>query len=130
MFNQIACTMDVYTIDELKKDGIIDSSKLKQTVKEYQKVIAVGPSVKNIEVGDLVKINPTRYGRKKYEEGSLKDNVVANNLVEQFNFRYITIDHRKYLLLYDTDVDYVVEEWEDEELPQTDIIIPNNEIIC
>ena len=52
LFNTIVTTMDMYTEEELKVGGIIDSSKISMSLKEFQKVIAVGPSVRNIEVGD------------------------------------------------------------------------------
>ena len=33
----------------------------------------------------------------------------------------------KYLLLYDSDIEYVIEEFEEE--PQSDIIVPNNDLL-
>lgn len=128
-FNVIVCTMDVYTADELKVGGIIDARKMKMTVKEFQTVVAVGPSVKNVNVGDLIKINPTRYGRMKHKDGSLKDGIIEDNLVEEFNLKTIELDHKKHLMIYDTDVDYVVKEYEMEDVPQDDIIVKENDLI-
>lgn len=128
MFNAIVTTMDMYTEDELKVGGIIDSSKIQMSIKEYQTVIAVGNTVKDIKVGDLVKINPERYKVRKYKEDSIKNDINAYNPVEQYQFKTVTIDNKQYLLLYDSDIQYIVEEFEDEE-PQSDVIVPNNDII-
>ena len=51
--------------------GLVDASKL-NTIKEYQKVIAVGPMVRDIKVGDIVRINPSRYIQILHKQGSLK----------------------------------------------------------
>lgn len=128
MFNAIVTTMDMYTEDELKIGGIIDSSKIQMSIKEYQTVIAVGNTVKDIKVGDLVKINPERYRVRKYKEDSIKNDINTYNPVEQYQFKTVTIDNKQCLLLYDSDIQYIVEEFEKEE-PQSNIIVPNNDII-
>ena len=128
MFNAIVTTMDMYTEDELKVGGIIDSSKIQMSIKEYQTVIAVGNTVKDIKVGDLVKINPERYKVRKYKEDSIKNDINTYNPVEQYQFKTVKINNKQCLLLYDSDIQYVVEEFEDEE-PQSDVIVPNNDII-
>jgi hypothetical protein len=128
MFNAIVTTMGMYTEDELKVGGIIDSSKIQMSIKEYQTVIAVGNTVKDIKVGDLVKINPERYKVRKYKEDSIKNDINTYNPVEQYQFKTVTIDNKQCLLLYDSDIQYIVEEFEEEE-PQSDIIVPNNDII-
>lgn len=130
MFNQVICTMDKYTDEDTKIGSIIDVHKVNNPIKEYQKVIAIGPMVKNISVGDLVMINPKRYQKLKHKDGSLKDGIIEDNIVIQYNFNVIELDHVKYLLLQDNDIDFIIEEYEEEdESPQSDIIIPNNDII-
>lgn len=130
MFNQVICTMDKYTDEELKKDSIIDLHKVNNPIREYQKVVAVGPMVKNISVGDLVMVNPKRYSKMKHQEGSLKDGVIGDNMVISYNFNVIELDHQQYLLLVDQDIDFVIEEYEIEATDKPiDIIVPNNDII-
>lgn len=130
MFNQVICTMEKYTDEDTKIGSIIDVHKVNNPIKEYQKVIAIGPMVKNISIGDIVMINPKRYQKVKHQEGSLKDGVITDNLVVGYNFNVIELDHVKYLLLQDNDIDFVIEEYEEEEeSPQSDIIVPNNDII-
>lgn len=129
MFNQVICTMDKYTDEDIKMGSIIDIHKVNNPIKEYQKVIAVGPMVKNISLGDMVMINPKRYQKLKHKENSLKDGIISDNVVVEYNFNVIELDHVKYLLLQDNDIDFVIEEYEEEESPQSDIIIPNKDIM-
>ncbi len=128
MFNQVICTMDKYSDSELKKDGLVDLHKVQNPIREYQTVVEVGPMVKNISVGDLVMVNPKRYSKMKHQEGSLKDGIIGDNMVVSYNFNVIEIDHKQYLLLTDQDIDFVIEEYEEEE-PQSDIIVPDNTIL-
>ena len=129
MFNQVVTTMDKYSDEELKKDTLIDYKKVQNPIKEYQKVIAIGPMVRNIEVGEIVAINPRRYAQKKHQEGSLKDGVIGDNPVIRYNFNTIILDGQTYLLLTDQDIDFVIEDFEIEEDNNTDIIVPNNDLI-
>lgn len=130
MFNQVITTMDKYSDDEMKTGSIIDVSKVNNPIKEYQKVVAVGPMVRNIEVGDIVMINPKRYGKVRHKEGSLKDGVITDNPVISYNFNVIELNHTPFLLLLDQDIDFIIEEYEEvEDSPQSDIIVPNNDII-
>ena len=55
MFTAILTTMDTYE-DDVTCNSII--VKTKGTIKEYQKVVAVGDTVRSVKVGDLVCINP------------------------------------------------------------------------
>ena len=85
VFNCILTTMDTYTEDELKVGGIIDSSKIQMSIKEYQTVLAVGSTARAVKVGDIVKINPERYKVRKYREDSIKNDInpieVINNIL-------------------------------------------------
>lgn len=130
MFNQVITTMNKYSDDEMKTGSIIDVSKVNNPIKEYQKVVAVGPMVKNIEVGDIVMINPKRYGKVRHKEGSLKDGIITDNPVVSYNFNVIELNHTPFLLLLDQDIDFIIEEYEEvKDSPQSDIIVPNNDII-
>lgn len=127
LFNAVVTTTTSYTESELKVGGIIDSSKIQMPIKEYQTVVAVGPTVKGINVGDLVKINPSRYIVRKYKEDSVKNDINSYNPVDEYRFKTVIMNGEKYLLLYDSDIEYVIEEFEEE--PQSDIIVPNNDLL-
>lgn len=128
MFNRILVTMDKYPQD-VKKNGIVVIPS--GTLKEYQKVIAVGSTVRDIKEGDVVLINPARYAVRKHQEGSLKDGVVTDNPVTSYNFNLVELDGKVFILLYDQDVDYIIEDYEqlDDTKEDNEIIIPSKEII-
>ena len=117
MFNMIVTTCNKY--DDNKKlagTSLIDATKV-NSIKEYQTVVAVGPSVRGITVGDTVFIDPTRYAIKKHQEGSLKDGVITDNPVIGYNFKLVNIDGEDHIILYDSDVMYVAEVEEFDENP-------------
>lgn len=127
MANYLVTTKDEYTENDVKKGGLI--TKVIGSLKEYQKVVATGPMVRGIKVGDLVCINPKRYARYKHQPGSLKDGVITDNPVISYNFNVIELNHVPHLLLTDQDIDFVIEEYEDEEVKENPIIIPERKII-
>lgn len=114
MFNKIVTTMDVYECDQTV-GGIIDTRKTQGSLKEYQTVIAVGNTVRDIAVGDIVAINPSRYSVMKHEDKSLKNGVIGDNMVLGYKFNTITLDGKECLMLYDQDIDFIVKESIDEE---------------
>lgn len=124
MFNKIVTTMNSYEEDQTLGNGMIDSRKQKGTMKEYQTVIAVGSSVRDIKEGDVVCINPTRYAVMKHEDKSMRNGVIGDNLVVGYKFNTITIDGVEHLMLYDQDIDFIVEKSEDVEDKAVSIVIP------
>lgn len=115
MFNRLVTTMDSYEEDQTLGNGLLDSKKQKGALKEYQKVLAVGDTVRGIEKGDLVCINPTRYAVMKHEDKSMKNGVIGDNLVIGYKFNTIMIDGKECLMLYDQDIDFIVVKSEDVE---------------
>lgn len=111
LFNRILVTADKYE-DDIIENGIIRTTK--GTLKEYQKVLAVGSAVRDIKVGDLVLINPIRYAIKKHREGSLKDGVITDNPVVSYNFNLVEVGDKINILLYDSDIDYIIEDYEED----------------
>ena len=61
----------------------------------------------------------------KHKEGSLKDGVITDNPVMGYNFPILVIDDKPCLYLYDSDVDFVIKEYEVSE----DIIEETNDVI-
>lgn len=113
MFNALITSMDRYEEDSVNASGIIEANKQQGGLKEYQRVLAVGNSVRDIKIGDLVCINPSRFGVKKHTEGSLKDGVITDNPIITYNFDVIVIDKQQCLLLQDRDIEFIVEEYEE-----------------
>lgn len=127
MFNNILTTMEKYEEDVMSM-GII--TKKQGGLKEYQKVVEVGSSVRDVKEGDLVCINPKRFAVRKHQDGSLKDGVITDNPVTTYNFDVIELDGVQYLLLQDRDIDFIITESEEVPEPVTsDIIKPSNKVI-
>lgn len=109
LFNNLVVTCDKYPRDtKLVGTSLVDTTKA-DTIKEYQTVVAVGPMVRGIEVGDTVFINPKRYAVKKHREGTLKDGVITDNPIIGYNFNIIEVDGIPHMYIQDGDVDFVAE---------------------
>ena len=127
LFTSVVTTMDRYTEDVTLESGLIDTTKQQGGIKEYQTVVAVGGSVRDIKVGDLVCINPTRFAVKQHREGTLKDGVISDNPVIKYNFDIIEIDGKQCLLLQDRDIDFIIEEYEEVPDPTPSTLIKPEE---
>lgn len=122
MFTSILTTGTLYEND-VKKDGIIIFKK--GDLKLYQKVIAVGSSVRDIKVGDMVVFDPKPYLVMKYNPNSVQ-NDFDNNKIVKTNFPWVQVDDEEgnpqnMLLLNDRDVRFVFEGEEQVE----SVIIPD-----
>lgn len=125
-FNQVLTTKDVYDEDVYENGMIV---RTRGTVKEYQKVLAVGNTVRVCEVGDVVMINPTRYAKMKHQEGTLKDGVVSDNPVIAYNIPVIRLNDQDCLLIFDTDVQFIMDEYEETSEPPQLYVAPAPTII-
>ena len=112
MFTSLITTMDKYEQD-VKIGGLIDTTRQQGGLKEYQKVLAIGSSVRDIKVGDIVCVNPARFAVRKHQAGSLKDGIVTDNPVTTYNFDVVEMDGKQCLLLQDRDIDFIIEEYEE-----------------
>lgn len=122
-FNKVITTMRRYTDDDFK--GLIkDYRYVINSVKEFQTVLAIGPMVRDIKVGDIVMINPTRYTKMKHEDGSLKDGVISDNMTVSYNFPTIDLNGEECLAITDQDIDYIIDDFEVVEEEKSDIYIP------
>lgn len=122
LFTSLITTGDKFEEDML--DGSIIVAR-KGDMKLWQKVLAIGSSVRDIKVGDMVMINPAAYAKRKYSKDSIQ-NDMDNNPVLDYQFNWITIEDKKgstqeCLLLNDRDIQYVFEGEEKNDA----IIIPN-----
>lgn len=126
LFTALITTMDRYE-DDAKIGVLIDATKSKGTIKEYQKVVAIGENVRGVKEGDVVSINPARFAVKKHQEGSLKDGVITDNPVIDYRFDIVEMNDIPYLLLQDRDINYVIDEFEEDKPPIIDI--PENKKI-
>lgn len=93
-------------------NGIITLNMEKSNISFTQEVLAVGEVVTNLKKGDIVRINPTIYGKSKYKEGSLKDGVISENYTIEYNLPTIEINGCTCLKLHSRDVDYIITKFE------------------
>lgn len=128
--NQVITTAYEYE-DDVKVGNLLDVKHTKGTLKEYQRVVEVGPMVRSIEKGNLVMVNPKRYAKFKHQKGSLKDGVISDNPVIAYEFPIIELDHVPHLLLSDQDIDFVITDSEEEPDAPTNsnLIVPSNKVI-
>lgn len=110
LFTAIVTTGDKFEKDML--DGSLIVAK-KGDLKVWQRVVAVGSSVRDIQVGDMVMINVENFALKRYSKDSLQ-NDIDNNPVLGYHFNWVTIEEedgkpQECLLLNDRDVLYVFE---------------------
>lgn len=112
MFNSIITTMNKYD-EDVANNGIIDAKKQAGTLKEYQTVVAIGTTVRDIKVGDVVMVNPRNYAVRKYSENSIKNDIDMNPVIN-YNFNVVEMEDKQYLLLQDRDIDYIIEDYEEE----------------
>lgn len=129
LFNKIVTTCDTYTGNETRNGIII---KTEGTIKEYQTVEAVGSTVRDIKVGDIVLINPKRYivpEHKEKRDSSMKG-VIGDSLSLGVSFPMIEYGDKKHLLIYDQDIDYIIdgEEFEEEQT-KSSLIFPEDKKI-
>ena len=126
MFTSILTTGTLYEND-VTENGIIMFKK--GDLKLYQKVVAVGSSVRDIKVGDMIVFDPKPYLVMKYNPNSVQ-NDFDNNKVIKANFPWVQVDDengkpQNMLLLNDRDVRFV---YEGEEKAES-IIVPEKPTI-
>lgn len=114
MFNHLVVTMNCYDRN-YRTGSIIDSSKA-GLIKEYQTVVAVGPMVRDIKVGDVVFINPQRYLEIKHHfrdadaNNVQKDDMHAIVKIPRFTLYDGEEDaSREVMMIGDNDVYFVAE---------------------
>ena len=130
LFTSLITTMDKYEQDKITDGGLIDTSKQQGTLKEYQTVLAVGDSVRNIKVGDLVYVNPARFAVRKHEKGSMRDGIITDNPVVGYNFDIVEMDGKSCLLLQDRDIEFIIEDYEEVPDPiPSPLIQPDNTLV-
>ena len=138
LFNQLIVTKNVYTMEESKVGGVYTGTANK--IKEYQKVIAAGPAVKGIKVGDYVFINPARYAVIEHKQGKkdIESNIIKDNMVSTVNIPTHTIYTKdengneisqQVMVIYDNDVHLCIPEGSLEEFNDTPIIAPMEGIL-
>lgn len=122
VYNRLITTANRYT-ESQKVGSILDANKLEGRYKEYQTVVKVGSSVREVKEGDIVLIDPSRYMKRKYNDNSLREDFVENPIVE-INIPTVTMNDTDYFMIEERDIAYIIED--SEEVPDSN---PNNLIL-
>lgn len=128
MFNALVTTFDVFEETENTSE-IIGTDEMAGQPKPYQTVVAVGNAVQNINVGDLVAIDFSKYAVKKHKDGSLKDGVIQDNPVVSYAFNTIPLDGKEHLFLHTNDILFVIEDSEEIEDNEKELITTKKEVV-
>ena len=125
-YNHLLVTGDTFEKDMIQ-GGVIVAKK--GDLKLWQKVVAIGPSVRDIKVGDMVMIIPDHFAVKKYNKNSVQ-NDLDNNPILTYNFPFETVDDekgnpREYLYISDQDIRYVFKGYEKDEA----LIMPGKKML-
>lgn len=125
LFTSVVTTGERYE-EDMVENGLIVANK--GDLKTYQKVVAVGETVRGVEVGDTVMINIANYAVRQYDPNSVKNDMGMNKVIK-YAFNWLKIDDEKgepmdCLLLSDRDLLFAFEGEEKNE----PVIIPQKKI--
>ena len=124
-YNHLLVTGD--TFEDMIQGGVIVAKK--GDLKLWQKVIAIGPAVRDVEVGDMVMIDPKNFAVKKYSKDSVQ-NDLDNNPIITYNFPFETVDDEKgdpheYLYITTEDIRFAFKGYEKDEA----LIVPGKKML-
>ena len=115
LFTTIITTLDIYE-EDLIENGVLKAPQ--GSLRMYQKVLAVGSSVRDVKVGDIVLLNFKDYIVRKFKENSIKEDMSAQEDEYVYNIPRILIGGKICGKFQDRDVEGVVTEFEEFETEQ------------
>lgn len=115
--DSILTTADKIDVQEMtirRGSTILDPNKTANIHALIQRVVAVGPMVRDIKVGDLVKINNIDYIIVEHPEDrdSLREIVRVRNTYTKYQFPVIQEGEEERLMLKSRDIEYVIEDYD------------------
>ena len=115
LFTTIITTLDVYE-EDLIENGVLKAPQ--GSLRMYQKVLAVGSSVRDVKVGDTVLLNFTNYIVRKFKENSIKEDMSAQEDEYVYDIPRILIGGKICGKFQDRDVEGVITDFEEFETEQ------------
>ena len=96
---------------------IVDTRKSDGSINPYQKVVAVGSTVRDVKDGDIVYINFKRYENVKHLPGAINavENTQSTTMEADLSIPMVIIDDQECLFIQVNDIEFVVEECEVDE---------------
>lgn len=120
LFTTIITTLDIYE-EDLIENGILKAPQ--GSLRMYQKVLAVGSSVRDVKVGDIVLLNFKDYIVRKFKENSIKEDMSAQEDEYVYDIPRILIGGKICGKFQDRDVEGIVTEFEEFETEQAKNIL-------
>ena len=111
LYTGILTTANKYSQDD-SSGLILDTKKLAGSIKEYQTVVAVGSSVREIKVGDTVLINFQNYLVKDKARPENEDSSIRTEFVQQtyhLELPVMEVDDKEVLTLQEKDIAFVAD---------------------
>ena len=121
VYTRLLTTAERYQEDQTN-GVLLDANKLEGRYKEYQKVVRVGSSVREVSEGDTVLIDPSRYMKRKFSDNSLRNDFVDNPIVE-IDIPTVTMNGIDYFMIEERDIAYVIQDYEELPDPKPNPII-------
>ena len=115
LFTTIITTLDVYE-EDLIENGVLKAPQ--GSLRMYQKVLAVGSSVRDVKVGDTVLLNFGNYIVRKFKENSIKEDMSAQEDEYVYDIPRILIGGKICGKFQDRDVEGVITDFEEFETEQ------------
>ena len=118
LFTGVITTAMTYK-GEIKTGGglILDTRKMEGQLNPYQTIVSVGSTSRGLKEGDIIKINFKRYTKAQHVPGALDE--AENKMVDNYSMTVevpmILINDVEHLFIQDSDIEYVVEEYEVDE---------------
>lgn len=121
MFTDLIITADKFENDVLE-EGILMASK--GDLKSYQTVVAIGDSVRNINVNDKVMVNFELFAEHKIPVNSVKKDMDVDDPIVRYNIPWVNMtdengNTKTYIRIPDRAVEFV---FEGEEVDTPEII--------
>lgn len=102
--------------EKLEKQGVLlDIKTMGGSIKLHQKVLAVGPMVRQIKEGDVVQINPMNYVVLEHPEDvdSVREVVKVRNTYTKFSLPVLQVNNDEVLMLQERDIAYIIDDYEE-----------------
>lgn len=117
LFTKVLLTCDKEDGEGLLLPGtdLLDGKKVMKEggdIMQYQTVIAVGDSVRNVKPGDVVCLNQNAFALRKYKNNGIQDQVEeCKQETLGWVIPVVDIDGKDYIFTDDANILYVVEEY-------------------
>lgn len=107
--NEIVITANLISVVNTDSK-VIDKDEQQLFFDEYQTVLRVGPVVRDVNVGDIVCVNPARFAKYQEQKSRVKAAVDGyEKVLIGYDFPIVEISTGNVMLINESDVKYIVD---------------------